>query len=67
MNNNELLQVMHQLQAMNITPTAGNLANLASVNGWKTSRDIVNGVNSLFCTGSPIVARGTIKELNDKK
>lgn len=63
MNDNELLQVIKQLDAMNITPTAGNLANLASVNGWKTPRDIVNGVNALFCTASPIVARGAIHDL----
>lgn len=63
MNAAELAQIMRQMQAMNITPTAGNLANLASVNGWKTPRDIVNGVNKLFCERSPIVARGKISDL----
>lgn len=63
MNAAELAQIMRQMQAMNITPTAGNLANLASVNGWKTPREIVNGVNVLFVKGSPIVARGKISDL----
>ena len=48
MNTNEILQVLTQAEKIGLA-TCGELALLCRVCGWKDNRQIINGINDIFC------------------